>query len=135
MQQRRVTGATPAPENAAPDSIGQAWNRFGAAMLTAFVLAATGCGTNGFAPDALVENPGADAFLNRIQQQCGKLSVGDQPLNYLLSSSSNDTYFVDATSKLYLGTFDKKQYADSINAFYPTGTNQPALDCIFAKLP
>lgn len=106
-----------------------------ALVLAATLIALTACGTNGFAPDALIENPGADAFLNSIAQNCGKESVGNQPLNYLLDASNDDTYFVDAASKLYLGTFSKAQFADGINAFYPTRTNQAALDCIFGLLP
>lgn len=100
---------------------------------TLLSLVLTGCGPGGFARDALVEDPGADAFLNRIQQNCGKLSVGNQPLNWLLSTASNDVTFVDMTSKYFLGQFSAKDYTDGINAFYPTGTNQPALDCIFKQ--
>lgn len=107
----------------------------GIVLLLATMAALGGCGTDGFAPDAIIENPGADGFLNQIGQTCGKESIGNQPLNFMLSSNSDDTYFVDATSKLYLGTFNRAQYTDGINAFYPTGANQPALDCIFGLLP
>ncbi len=100
---------------------------------TLLVLVLTGCGPGGFARDALVEDPGAEAFLNRIEQNCGKLSVGNQPLNWLLSSTNNDVTFVDMTSKYFLGQFSAKDYTDGINAFYATGTNQPALDCIFKQ--
>lgn len=102
-------------------------------LAAASLLSLTGCGPSGFARDSLVENKGAEGFLNRIQQNCGKLSVGNQPLNWLLSTSSNDVTFVDMSSKLYLGQFTPKDYKDGINAFYPTGTNQPALDCIFKQ--
>jgi hypothetical protein len=104
-------------------------------LLSASLVALAGCGTDGFAPDALIENPGADAFLTRVGQACGKESVGNQPLNWLLSTSNDDTTLVDTTSKLYLGTFTRAQYRDAINDFYPTGTNQPALNCIVGLLP
>jgi hypothetical protein len=52
----------------------------------------------------------------------------------LLGMSSDDTYFADETSKLYFGRVEKDAYATDINAFYPTGTNQAALDCIFQQL-
>jgi hypothetical protein len=104
-----------------------------AALLAASLLTLTGCGPNGFARDSLVENKGAEDFLDRIQKNCAKLSVGDQPLNWLLSTASNDVTFIDLTSKLYLGQFSPKDYTDGINAAYPTGTNQPALDCIFKQ--
>lgn len=103
--------------------------------MSAALTALSGCGTpDGFARDALIENPGADAFLTRIGQVCGKETVGNQRLNWMLSGNS-DTTFVDTTTKLYFGTFTQAQYSDAINAFYPTGTNQPALNCIFGLLP
>jgi hypothetical protein len=48
--------------------------------------------------DRLVEYEGAEAFLERIAQNCGTLSVGNQQLKYLLDVNSGDTYFVDETS-------------------------------------
>jgi hypothetical protein len=96
-------------------------------------LGLAACG-NPVVDDRVVENKGAEAFLDRIAQNCGKLSVGNQQLNYLLDQSNDDTYFVDESSKLYFGRVDKAAYATDINAFYPTDTNQPALDCIFKQL-
>jgi hypothetical protein len=100
--------------------------------LLALVL--VGCGADGFARDSVVENSGAEDFLDRIQQQCGKLSVGNQQIDYLLSPGSNDVDFVDVASKYYLGQFTAQQFRDNIEAFYPTGTNGPALDCIDAQI-
>jgi hypothetical protein len=97
-------------------------------------LALAGCGGNAALSDRLVEDKGAEAFLDRIEQNCGTLSVGNQQLKYLLEVNSDDTYFVDETSKLYFGRVGKDAYATDIDAFYPGGTNQPALDCIFAQL-
>ncbi len=48
-------------------------------------------------------------------------------------NASHDTFFVDLTSKFWFGQLTPAQYADNINAFYPTGTNQAALDCIFQQ--
>jgi hypothetical protein len=114
-------------------TIGRGCRMAGVALLAASLLALAGCGPNGFARDSLVEDKGAQAFLDRIQKNCAKLSVGDSPINFLLSTASNDVTFVDMTSKLYLGQFSRKDYTDGINAFYATGTNQPALDCIFKQ--
>lgn len=97
-------------------------------------LVLPGCGTDGFARDSVIENQGAEAFLDRIQSNCGKLSVGNQQLDWMLSQDTDDTVFVDITSKYYFGQIDAKQYRSNIEAFYPTGTNQPALDCIDAQL-
>jgi hypothetical protein len=97
-------------------------------------LALPGCGTDGFARDTLIENRGAEAFLDRIQQNCAKLSVGNQQIDWMLSQDSNDTVFVDTTSKYYFGQISAAKYRSNIEAFYPTGTNGPALDCIDAQL-
>jgi len=103
------------------------------ALVGAMGLSACG-GANPAIADRLVESRGAEAFLDRIAKNCGKLSVGNQQLDYLLDESSDDTYFVDETSKLYFGRVDKAAYSADLNSFYPTDTNGPALDCIFAQL-
>lgn len=99
------------------------------------VLALAGCGADGLARDSLIEDPGAEAFLDRIERNCAKLSVGNQQLDWMLSQDNNDTVFVDTTSKYYFGQISAAQYRSNIEAFYPTGTNGPALDCIDAQLP
>ena len=93
-----------------------------------------GCGGNPILSDRLVENEGAEAFLDRVAKNCGNLSIGNQQLKYLLGGNSDDTYFIDESSKLYFGAVERGAYASDINAFYPGGANQPALDCIFAQL-
>jgi hypothetical protein len=102
------------------------------ALVGAGVLA--GCG-NPVLSDRIEESKGAEAFLDRVAKNCGKLSVGNQQLDYLLDESSNDTFFIDESSKLYFGKVDRNAYSTDINAFYPTDHNQPALDCIFKQLP
>jgi hypothetical protein len=94
-----------------------------------------GCGRVGFAPNALIENQGANQFLNVIGSACGSQRIGDQSLAFLLSVNSNDTYFIDETSKLYFGDVSRQQYASDINAQYPSDTNQGAIACVFSKLP
>jgi hypothetical protein len=108
----------------------------GASLLLASLcaLALQGCGADGFARDTLIENKGAEAFLDRVQQACAKLSVGNQQIAQLMEPGSNDVGFVDAASKYYLGQFTTKQFHDYIEAFYPTGTNGPALACIDAQM-
>ena len=96
----------------------------------ALLLAA--CGGNVMAPDPIVEDSGADAFLTRIASECGNKSIGNNQLNWLINES-DDAYFVDETTKLYAGTVSPDQYRSDINGFYPTGANDAALDCIFAQ--
>lgn len=92
--------------------------------------ALAGCGAGGFSQEGVDTND----FLNRIQQNCGKLSVGHQRIDWLLSTSSTDTTFVDATSKLYSGQFSRSDYEEYLSSFYPGGTSQATLDCIYKQL-
>jgi len=99
-------------------------------FVAATVLALSACGGGLVAPEGVQSN----AFLDQVSASCGKLSIGNQQIDYLLDFNSNDVYFVDEASKLSAGEIDKATFADDINSFYPTGANQRALDCIFAQL-
>jgi len=99
-------------------------------LLAVTALALSGCGGGLVAP----EGPQSNAFLNQLSARCGKLSIGNRPIDYLLDVSSNDVYFVDEASKLSAGEIDEATFTNDINSFYPTGNNQRALDCIFAQL-
>ncbi|NEX21309.1 hypothetical protein G3480_13465 [Thiorhodococcus mannitoliphagus] len=90
----------------------------------------SGCGDGMLAPEGAASN----AFLDKVDANCGKLKIGNQPINYLLDVNGDDVYFIDETSKLYAGEVDQSTYTTDINGFYPTDTNQPALDCIFDQL-
>ncbi len=93
-------------------------------------LALTGCGGGLMAP----EGPASNAFLDQVNSSCGKLNIGSQPIDYLLSGNSDDTYFIDETSKLSAGEIDQATYTSDINSFYPAGNNDRALQCIFEQL-
>lgn len=100
----------------------------------AVVVTVAGCGQNLIAPDSVVEGAGAEAFLDRIDKQCGQLHLGVRTINYVLNFSDEDAYFIDITSKLYYGKISRSAYADDINGNYVTGGNQPAIDCILSQL-
>ncbi len=103
---------------------------------TLFCLALwiSGCGTQGFAPDALVENPGAEAFLTQVGKACGDINLGAATIAYRLQSQ-DDVYFVDETTKLWYGDISRAQYRDDISAFYPAGDSPRAVDCVIRQLP
>jgi hypothetical protein len=101
-----------------------------ALLLAVSALTLSGCGGGLIAPEGTQSN----AFLDQVSANCGKLSIGNQQIDYLLDVNSNDVYFVDEASKLSAGEIDKATFANDINSFYPTGANQQALDCIFTQL-
>jgi hypothetical protein len=104
------------------------------AVMIAFIPALSGCGGGLMAPDSLVEDPGAEAFYNRIADVCGHHSIGNRPLDYLIDVGGDNAYFLDETGKLYFGRIDRTTYANNIDGFFPSGANAPALSCIFAQL-
>jgi len=108
------------------------WRAASVLLLSAALLALAGCGGGGFAKESQESN----AFLERVETSCGKLSVGNQQILWLLEGrTSNSTTFVDVTTKLYSGQISQSDYTDHINAFYNSGKgNQPALDCIFSQI-
>ncbi len=101
--------------------------------LVSLAINFAGCGARGFAPDALVEDPGASAFLSQVRTACGNLNVGTATVAYLIQSQ-DDVYFVDETSKLYFGDVSRAQYADDISGFYPIGNSSKAVECIVQQL-
>lgn len=103
------------------------------ALIAAVSAAPCGCSGNVAAPDALVEDSGADAFLTRETSACANKSIGNNQLNWLINES-DDSYFVDETSKLCFGKVSQEQYRSDVNGFYPTGSNDAALECIFSQL-
>jgi hypothetical protein len=106
-------------------------NRLPACVLTiALSTGLAACGGGLVAP----EGPATNAFLDQVGNRCGKLNIGSQPIDYLLSDASDDTYFVDETSKLAAGEIDSATFADDINTFYPAGDNQAAITCITGLL-
>jgi hypothetical protein len=96
----------------------------------ALLAALSGCGGTLIAP----EGPASNAFLDQVASACGKHSIGKQPINYLLDVSNDDVTFLDETAKLSAGTLTPAAYRDAINAFYPSGNNDPAIDCVIAQL-
>lgn len=99
----------------------------------AIALALTACGGGTFS-DLLVENPGAQSFLDRVARDCGRLTLGNRPIDDHLEQGGERSHFVDETTKLYFGKVKRNAYVGEINARYPSGRNQPAIDCIFAQL-
>jgi hypothetical protein len=102
------------------------------AVIGTLVLA--GCGGDPAVSDRFVENKGADAFLDRVRDNCGTLFIGNDRVRGLLEVGGDNAYFIDETSKLYFGKVGKDGYASDINGLYPMGDNKAALDCIFQQL-
>lgn len=108
----------------------QSRSRIFAPALIGATLALAGCGGGLVAP----EGPQSNAFLNQISDNCGKFNIGSQPIAYLLSANSNDTYFMDEAGKLSAGEIDQATFTNDINSFYPAGNNDRAIQCIFEQL-
>jgi len=111
-------------------------------LVAALTLALSGCGADGFSRDAVIESSASDDFLDRVQHNCGALTLGQESLAGLLNpgegdasfeDSSDSITFLDATSKLFLGQFSRQDYADFVDSAF-MGNNRPALTCIYGQL-
>ena len=109
--------------------------RVGTAVILSTILA--GCGGGLIAPDPWIEDPGADAFLDRVSKQCAGKTIGGRTLSEMLTAFQNDAqqdYFIDVTTKLYAGRISQEAYTSDIDAFFPRGDNKAGLNCIFDTL-
>jgi hypothetical protein len=103
------------------------------AVTAALVITLYGCGGGLMAPDPLRENPEAEAFLDRVAKNCGDKSIGINFLNELINDTQ-DAYFIDVTTKLFVGTITKAQYRSDIDGLYPASNNEAGIDCIFSQM-
>lgn len=101
-----------------------------AAIVLPLLIAVAGCGGDLIAPEGAASN----AFVNKVDAACGHLSIGLQPINYMLDVSNDDVIFLDETAKLGTGEIDPDTYRQAINGFYATGNNKAAIDCVIAQL-
>jgi len=95
------------------------------AHLTLTMALAAAC-----APDAWRSDPGFNRWADRVAHECHPRTIGGAPVGDRFSQPA----FLDLTSRAYHRRIEVKQYADSVDSFYP-GDNRAALECIVAKLP
>ena len=101
------------------------------APMLAAALALAGCGGGLIAP----EDAQSNAFLNKVDANCGTRTIGTSSIGYLLDvSQTDDTTFIDETAKLADGLVTPEAYRGMINSFYPGGDNGPAVDCVLRQL-
>jgi hypothetical protein len=102
-------------------------------LATLYVLTVaflTGCSSSPFAPEYSVTN----AFLKKVQTNCGTRSLGGQSIDSMFGMNSNETMFLDLTSDLVTERISRSDYAATLNGFFPTGGNDAAIDCVFDQL-
>jgi hypothetical protein len=107
----------------------------GVALLPALVL--SGCGAGLMAPDPMIEDAGANAFLDRVSINCRDKTIGGNRLADLVNNSQNDgqaDFFIDLTTKLYFGRTTRSAYASNVDAFFIGGDNAAGLNCIYSEL-
>lgn len=103
-----------------------------ALFVAAFALfgAVSGC-----APDAWKPNPTYDAFLNKVDKNCGTMRIGEISISQLMNPGSNlySTYFVDLTSRFELGRISTEDYMDGIASTFTTIPETAGVRCIIAQ--
>ncbi len=92
-------------------------------------------GLGGCAPDAWKPNPTYDAFLNKVDKNCGTMRIGEVTISQLMNPGSNlySTYFVDMTSRFDLGRISAEDYIEGIASTFTTVPETAGVRCIVAQ--
>ena len=98
------------------------------AISIALALGVAGC-----APDAILPERPYDAFLDRVQINCGNLRLGPAFINTLLRQQ--DPYFLDLTSRFFNGRVSEQNFVDALESFYNAPPNSPGIRCILQQMP
>ena len=100
-------------------------------LLSAALLA----GVAGCAPDAWKPSPIYDAFLNKVDKNCGTMRIGEASISQLLNPGSNmySAYFVDMTSRFELGRISTEDYMEGIASTFTTILDTAGVRCIIAQ--
>ena len=100
--------------------------------LTAISIALS-LGVAGCAPDAIRPERPYDAFLDRVQVNCGNLLLGPAFINTLLRQQ--DPYFLDLTSRFFNGRVSEQNFVDALESFYNAPPGSPSIRCILEQMP
>ena len=113
-----------------PCASGRAWRAALAAAAIVSSGALTGC-----APDAWKPNPTYDAFLNKVDKNCGPMRIGEASISQLLNPGSNlySAYFVDMTSRFETGRISADAYKEGIASTFTTILDTAGIRCIIAQ--
>jgi len=85
------------------------------------------------APDAWRPDNPYDAFLDRVQKQCGEQRIGNRSIGWdLLQTSSPNAYFLDLTSRFYHREVSERSYADALAGSFGGASDAPGILCILA---
>ncbi len=89
----------------------------------------------GCAPDAWKPNPTYDAFLNKVDKNCGTMRIGEASISQLMNPGSNlySAYFVDMTSRFETGRISTEAYMEGIASTFTTILDTAGIRCIIAQ--
>ena len=102
--------------------------RYLTAITIALVVGVAGC-----APDAVRPERPYDAFLDRVQNNCGNLLLGPAFITTLLRQQ--DPYFLDLTSRFFNGRVSEQNFVDALESFYNAPPGSPSIRCILQQMP
>jgi hypothetical protein len=98
------------------------------AISIALAVAVAGC-----APDAVRPERPYDAFLDRVQNNCGNLRLGPAFITTLLRQQ--DPYFLDLTSRFFNGLVSEHNFVEALESFYNAPPGSPSIRCIVQQMP
>lgn len=89
----------------------------------------------GCASDAWKPNPTYDAFLNKVDKNCGTMRIGEASISQLMNPGSNlySAYFIDMTSRFETGKISTEAYMEGIASTFTTILDTAGIRCIIAQ--
>ena len=85
----------------------------------------------GMAPDAFRPDPSYEAYLGRVQKNCGNLYIG--PYNIYEHLMLSDPAFLDMTSRFFNGIISQQNYVDALSGSYDARSDSPGIRCVLQQ--
>ena len=87
----------------------------------------------GMAPDAFRSDPSYEAYLGRVQKNCGDLNIG--PYNIYDHLMLSDPAFLDMTSRFFNGIISQQSYVDALSGSYDARSDSAGIRCVLQQMP
>ena len=85
------------------------------------------------APGAWKPNAPANAFLDKIQRNCGTARIGELTVYQLLNGPLESAYFMDVSTQFSSGRIGEEAYIDAISSTFNTVRTAPGIRCVVAQ--
>ena len=85
------------------------------------------------APDAWKRSAPYDAFLDKVQRNCGTARIGELTVYQLLNPPLQSAYFIDATSQFASSRLSAEGYVLGVSTTFNTEPSSAGIRCVVAQ--